>query len=266
MIWPIRWCALILLAAPTAPWAATPAPGPMPPPDMSQVTHPVEWCLNQIQQKEDLQILDGVRPGGQLVVPGPEGRSALAFSRESAEGTRWPIMVLKGEAVRPELEGFYDLFPAYRVARLVWSKDGRFLVVHTQTESLDAPGGKLAVILTPTHQVKLIDRDVTRFVMSEDAVQLIYERAKQPGDLMGPRVLVHSDGNSGQRRVLHEVAYPKVQVSELGPYTERSVEVPVILRDYSAGIVKFTEIKGTLDLAKGQLRSASPAPSPSPRR
>lgn len=212
----------------------------------------VDEAIGQVQAQEGAKTIPGVRPVEQLVVPGPRGLIALAHARETPDGTRWPVLILESTP-KLEVSALFDVFTAYRVTRMVWSFDGLFLAVLTQSESLSGPGGQLAVLIPAEGRARLIDRDVFSFTMSPDGRHLVYEKSAKPGDLYGPRRLVHFDGATGKQAVIERLDYPRVQVGSMGDIDKAGTSVAVTLKDYSQGLTRVSDVRGTLDLVAGKL-------------
>jgi hypothetical protein len=223
------------------------------------VNRGVDDAIKEISKRDRLRILDAARPGSQLAVRGPKGLLALSWSRETPDGLRWPLVILR-QSTDPAgppamIDACTDAIIAYRITRMEWSADGMYLVVLTQSESLDAPGGMLAVLRPGTGAMYVVDRDVTCFTMSPDGRHLCFEKAKEPGNLTGPRLLVHNDGSAGQRKVLREVPFPTEQIASLGPVNAKTGRVRIALKDYSKGLNRPSEILAEVDLASGRFES-----------
>jgi len=220
------------------------------------VNRGVDDALKEINARDRMQVLDAGRPVSQIAVRGPGGLIALSWARESPEGLRWPLVILRPGIGQDEppmtVDACSDSIIAHGITRLEWSSDGAYLAVLTQSESLDSPGGMLAVMRSKTGVMHVVDNDVIRFAMSADGRHLVFEKAKARGDLTGPRVLVHNDGAAGRKTVLHEVPFPVEQITSLGPVDSKTGKIPVSLKDYSAGLTRPVQIAAEIDLTSGR--------------
>jgi len=222
--------------------------------------HTVDVAMNQIQAREQAQMVDGTRPVDHVMVPGPAGRTALAYARETPDGLEWPLLILfagppaNGKSPSVALEASYDtMIRAHKIGKMEWSDDGYYLAVLTQTTSLMGPGGDLFVVMPGVGRAKKIDRDVMGYSMSKDGRWLVYEKMKAPDDLTGPRQLMVSDGATGQVRLIQDLGYPKEQVAQLGVPDVDSGKAKVTLRDYTAGLANPKDVEAVLDLVGGRL-------------
>lgn len=218
----------------------------------------VDEAVTQIQLREQAHVAEGVRPVQHLVVPGPGGRTALAYARETPDGLTWPLLILipgaePGKSPGVRVEASYETFKAHALSRMEWSEDGFYLAVLTQTSTLAGPGGELAVLMPGTGRGKVIDRDVVSFSMSKDGRWLVYEKAKNVDDMTGPRLLMLSDGATGKQHVVTELAYPKEQVWRLDVPDSESGKAKLALRDYSGGLAHPRDSEAVIDLVEARL-------------
>ena len=253
----MRWSHFALIAALAAPAFADAAKGSHGS-FSSALDQTVDVALTAIHQKEEMQMVDGVRPVDHIVLPGPGGRTALTYARETPDGLTWPLIILipgagTGKSPSVGVETVYESIHANKIGRMEWSEDGFYLAVLTQSTSLIGPGGDLIVAMPGSGHAKKIDRDVTSFTMSRDGRWLLYEKLKATDDHTGPRLLMISDGATGQRRQVTELAYPKEQVAGLGVPDVESGKAKVTLRDYSAGLANPKDLDTTVDLVGGRM-------------
>lgn len=219
----------------------------------------VDVALTAIRQREEMQMVDGIRPVDHIVLPGPGGRTALTYARETPDGLTWPLIILipgagTGKSPSVAVETVYETIKAHQIGRMEWSEDGFYLAVLTQSTSLMGPGGDLVVAMPGSGRAKRIDRDVTSFAMSKDGRWLLYEKMKTTDDQTGPRLLMISDGATGQRRQVAELAYPKEQVASLGVPDGDSNKAKVKLRDYSGGLANPKDNEAVVDLVGARLQ------------
>lgn len=250
----MRWShiALLALAAPcfadTAPKKTT---------FTNALDQAVDVALTAIRQREEMQMVDGIRPVDHIVLPGPGGRTALTYARETPDGLHWPLIILipgagTGKGPSVAIESVYETLKAHKIGRMEWSEDGFYLAVLTQSTNLMGPGGDLVVAMPGSGRAKRIDRDVTSFAMSKDGRWLLYEKMKATDEPTGPRLLMISDGATGQRRQVAELAYPKEQVAGFG--VPEGDKAKVTLRDYSAGLANPKDNEAVVDLIGGRLQ------------
>jgi hypothetical protein len=237
---------------------------PSPTPDMkgqfnATLGKIVDEAVTQIQLREQAKIAEGVRPVPHLVVPGPAGRTALAYGRETPDGMTFPILILiPGEPAASnspsvKVEATYEVFKAHAITRMEWSADGFYLAVLSQQSSLAGPGGELAVLMPGSGRGKQIDRDVVSFSMSKDGRWLVYEKAKTKDDMTGPRLLMLSDGATGKQHLLTELAYPKEQIARLDAPDSETGKAKLSLRDYSGGLTNPKDSEAVIDLVEARL-------------
>lgn len=255
----MRWSHVLLVAALTAPACAdTGSKSGTRTPFSSELDHTVEVALSAIRQRDAMQMVDGVRPVEHLVLPGPGGRTAVTYARETPDGMTWPLLILipgagTGKSPSVAVEAVYETLKAHRIGRMEWSEDGFYLAVLTQSTSLVGPGGELVVAMPGSGRAKRIDRDVVAYAMSRDGRWLLYEKMKSTDDHTGPRLLMVSDGATGQRRQIAELPYPKEQVAALGVPDVESGKAKVTLRDYSAGLASPKDAEAVVDLVGARI-------------
>src|SRR5437868_3399258 len=92
----MRWSWILLAAALATPACADTSPkSPSGRTQFSaELDHTVDVALSAIRQREDNQMVDGIRPVEHVMLPGPGGRTALAYARETPDGMTWPLMIL----------------------------------------------------------------------------------------------------------------------------------------------------------------------------
>lgn len=225
----------------------------------SELDRTVDLAVTAIHQREEAQMVDGVRPVEHLCVPGPGGRTAMAYARETPDGLTWPIVILipgpaiEGKSPSVAIEATYEGIHAHHIGKMEWSEDGFYLAVLTQSTSLVGPGGELIVAMPGSGHAKRIDKDVTTFSMSRDGRWLVYEKTKNSDDQTGPRQLMVSDGATGQRKLITEVAYPKEQVAKIGTPDNDTGKAKITLRDYSASLANPKDSEATVDLVGGRI-------------
>jgi hypothetical protein len=226
----------------------------------AQVGREIDDAIRAISARERDRIVIGARPVEHVVARGPGGLVALAYARETPDGILWPILVLRGGGQRLAVVAALDFLRAFRIDRMEWGGGGAYLAVLTQSDSLAGPGGQLAIIMVESARAKHVDDGVFSFTMSRDGRHLVYQRAKDPANLHGPREIVHSDGVSGERRVVAELDYPTVQLARLGALDAAAGRVPVKLRDYTQGLTRAVDVPAVLDLTAGKLVRTASAP------
>lgn len=254
----MRWSHVLLAAALALPAFAETAPSGGKDSLSNALDKTVDAALVAIRQREEMQMVDGIRPVDHIVLPGPGGRTALAYARETPDGMVWPLIILipgatTGKSPSVAVESVYETLKAHRIGRMEWSEDGFYLAVLTQATSLTGPGGDLVVAMPGTGHAKRIDRDVVSFSMSKDGRWLLYEKMKTTDDHTGPRQLMVSDGATGQRKLVADVPFPKEQVAALGIPDTESNKAKVTLRDYSAGLANPKDIESVVDLLQARL-------------
>lgn len=256
----MRWLLYLLILALTAPACADTSPksGGGRSPFTSELDRTVEVALTAIRQREDMQMVDGVRPVDHLVVPGPGGRTAMTYARETPDGITWPLLILipgagTGRSPSVAIEAVYETLKAHRIGRMEWSEDGFYLAVLTRSTSLVGPGGELVVAMPGSGRAKRIDRDVVSFAMSRDGRWLLYEKMKASDEHTGPRLLMVSDGATGQSKKIAELPYPREQVASFGIPDVDSGKAKVMLRDYSRGLTSPRDAEAVVDLVGARM-------------
>ena len=224
----------------------------------SELDRTVDIALAAIQQREQAQMIDGVRPVENIVLPGPNGRTALTYARETPDGRTWPLIILipgqaDGKSPSVGVEAVYDTIKAHKIGRMEWSDNGYYLAVLTQVSSLAGPGGDLIVAMPGNGHAKKIDGDVTSYAMSKDGRWLVYEKMKTTDDQTGPRLLMVSDGATGQRKQIAEISYPREQVSQIGVPDLESGKAKVTIRDYTTSLANPKDVEATVDLVGARL-------------
>lgn len=181
----------------------------------------------------------------------PSNRHLLLLGRAHPEDRdRWTALVARtgpspftGEAPEQGLvvEASFELGGAHAMETAAFSESGHVMMVLTRAHNRGQGPGDLIRLVPGESHAKRIDTDVFRFLLSPDGDAVIYERATDPEDHLGPRELKLFHASRRETHQILEYAFPRTQLGVLGPWDSSGVFADLSVLHFEDGFEPSSE-------------------------